>query len=65
MAMTVEDFNSHRTRALFLDAKASEEMAPEVARLMAEEAGHDEHWIKEQVEDYKKLVSSYKVREID
>ena len=61
MAMTVEDFNSRRTRALFLDAKASEEMAPEVARLMAEEAGYDDNWIKHQVKAYSELASSYQI----
>lgn len=61
MAMTVEDFNSRRSRALFLDAKASVEMAPEVARLMAEEAGYDDRWIKDQIEAYKKLAKSYQI----
>lgn len=59
MAMTVEDFNARRTRALFLDAEASLEMAPEVARLMAREAGYDNQWIEKQLEDYKKLVEIY------
>ncbi|SMO52616.1 glycerol-3-phosphate dehydrogenase/oxidase [Fodinibius sediminis] len=61
MAMTVEDFSARRIRALFLDAKASVEMAPEVARLMAEEAGHDERWIANQIDDYKKLAKSYQI----
>ncbi|GAA5523047.1 FAD-dependent oxidoreductase [Aliifodinibius salicampi] len=59
MAMTVEDFNARRTRALLLDAEASLEMAPEVARLMAREAGYDDQWIEKQLEDYKKLVEIY------
>ncbi len=37
MARTVEDFLARRTRVLFLDAKASIEMAPTVAKLMAKE----------------------------
>lgn len=61
MAMTVEDFCSRRTRALFLDARASIEMAPEVARLMAEEAGYDDRWIKNQVDAYKRLAKSYQI----
>lgn len=61
MAMTVEDFNARRTRALFIDAKASEEIAPEVARLMADEAGYDDDWIKAQVNSYRKLARSYQV----
>ncbi len=63
MAMTVEDFCSRRTRALFLDAEASKEMAPEVARLMAEEAGHDDSWINNQIDMYKNLANSYQPSE--
>ncbi|MEX0646923.1 MAG: glycerol-3-phosphate dehydrogenase/oxidase [Balneolaceae bacterium] len=59
MAMTVEDVLSRRTRALLLDARASVEMAPDVARLMATEMGLDESWQEKQVSDYEKLASSY------
>lgn len=59
MAITVEDVLSRRTRALLLDAEASIEMAPEVARLMAEEAGHDEAWQKQQVKEYKAIADEY------
>jgi glycerol-3-phosphate dehydrogenase len=59
MAMTVEDFCARRTRALLLDAKASLEMAPEVASLMADEAGYNEQWVEKQLEEYKKLVEIY------
>jgi len=59
MAVTVEDVLSRRTRALLLDAKASVEMAPEVARLIAEEAGHDKAWQEDQVEQYNALAKNY------
>jgi glycerol-3-phosphate dehydrogenase len=59
MAMTVEDVLSRRTRALLLDAKASVEMAPEVARLMAEEMGEDKSWQQKQVEAYHQLSKPY------
>lgn len=59
MAMTVEDVLSRRTRALLLDARASVEMAPEVARIMAEEAGYDESWQKQQVSSYTELAKNY------
>jgi len=59
MAMTVEDVLSRRTRALLLDAKASVEMAPEVARLMAKEAGHNRKWQKQQVMEYTDLAAGY------
>ncbi len=59
MAMTVEDVLSRRTRALLLDARASVDMAPEVAKLMAEEMGHDKQWQLEQTEDYNKIAHAY------
>lgn len=62
MAMTVEDFNARRTRALFIDAGASEEIAPEVARLMADEAGFDDEWVSSQVNAYRKLAAKYRVK---
>ena len=59
MARTVEDVLARRTRALLLNAKASIEMAPEVARLMAKELGYGELWQQEQIEAYKKLAQGY------
>jgi glycerol-3-phosphate dehydrogenase len=59
MARTVEDFLSRRTRALLLDAKASMEMAPQVARLMAKELNKDDAWIEKQIGDYRKLAREY------
>lgn len=59
MAMTVEDLLSRRTRALLLDAKASVEIAPEVARLMADEMGHGREWQKNQVAAYERVASAY------
>jgi glycerol-3-phosphate dehydrogenase len=59
MARTVEDFLSRRTRALILGAKESVEMAPEVARIMAQELGRDEAWQRKQVEEYTKLSEIY------
>ncbi|MFP4159175.1 MAG: FAD-dependent oxidoreductase [Desulfobacterales bacterium] len=59
MARTVEDFLSRRTRALLLDARASMEAAPVVAKLMAEELGRPEEWINSQVEGYRSLARGY------
>jgi glycerol-3-phosphate dehydrogenase len=59
MARTVEDFLSRRTRALILDARASMEMAPRVADLMAREMGKDETWQDQQISTYKKLAQGY------
>jgi len=52
MALTVEDVLSRRTRALLLDARASIEAAPHVARWMAQELGLDETWEHQSTTDY-------------
>lgn len=59
MARTLEDVLARRTRALLLDARASREMAEQVADLMAEELGQDKQWKKKQVEDYTELAGEY------
>ncbi|HEU5014648.1 MAG TPA: glycerol-3-phosphate dehydrogenase/oxidase [Roseiflexaceae bacterium] len=58
LARTVEDVLARRTRALLLNARASKEAAPKVARLLAEELGFDEAW-QQQVEAYDQLASQY------
>jgi len=63
LAVTVEDILARRTRAILLDAPASIEMAPEVARLMAEEAGHDKKWQEEQVKEYTAIAENYVLSE--
>ena len=59
MARTVEDVLARRTRSLLLNARASIECAPEVARLMAAEMGCDDEWIRSQVEEYSRLANGY------
>lgn len=59
MGRTVEDVLARRTRALFLDAKASIEIAPAVAKIMAEELNKDSNWIHNQVENYTQLAKGY------
>jgi glycerol-3-phosphate dehydrogenase len=56
MALTLEDVLSRRTRALLLDASATAEAAPEVARLLAEEIGWDAAEIEAQVASFQELV---------
>jgi glycerol-3-phosphate dehydrogenase len=56
MARTVEDVLSRRTRLLLLDARASMEIAPKVARWMAKELGWDEQWETEQVNAYRRTA---------
>jgi glycerol-3-phosphate dehydrogenase len=61
MARTVEDILARRTRSLLFDAEASVEVAPKVASLMAEELGHDEAWVQDQVEAFEALAEGYLV----
>ena len=59
MARTLEDVLSRRTRALLLDANASIQAAPEVARIMSLELNQDEDWIEEQISQYTALARNY------
>lgn len=59
MARTVEDVLARRMRALFLDARASVEMAPAVARVMAVELGRSDEWQRNQVAAYTDLAKGY------
>ena len=59
MARTLEDVLSRRLRALLLDARASIEMSPRVARIMAEELGRDAAWENRQVAAFGELAEGY------
>lgn len=59
MAVTVEDILARRLRALFLDAKAAIDMAPQVASLMAHELKRDEQWERNQVISFTALANQY------
>jgi glycerol-3-phosphate dehydrogenase len=58
-ARSVADVLARRTRALFLDAGASREIAPRVARLMATELGYDQDWQSRQLEDFDAVAAHY------
>ena len=58
----IEDVLARRTRALFLDARASLEAAPRVAALLAGELGRDEAWQADQVARFKTLSERYLVK---
>ena len=62
-ARTVEDVLARRTRALFLDARASLEAAPGVAALLAGELGRDDSWQAGQVAQFSALAEGYIVRD--
>ncbi len=59
MPVTAEDILARRTRALFLDARASVTIAPEVVKIMADEMGYDRKWQEEQLNEYKNLALNY------
>jgi glycerol-3-phosphate dehydrogenase len=59
MAMTVEDVLARRSRALFLNAKATLALAPKVAQIIADEAGHDQDWIDQQIKEFTALTQNY------
>jgi glycerol-3-phosphate dehydrogenase len=61
MARTVEDVLARRTRALFLNARAAEAMAPEVARLMAGELGWDPSREAAEAASFSTLAKGYQV----
>lgn len=61
LVVHVEDFLARRIRLLLLDAKASLQAAPLVAKIMAEQLGKDELWIQGELEAYRKLVQTYTV----
>ena len=61
MARTVEDVLARRTRALFLNARAAEAMAPEVARLMAGELGWDPSREAAEAASFSTLAKGYQL----
>jgi glycerol-3-phosphate dehydrogenase len=59
MPVNLDDLLARRSRALFLNAKASSDIAPEAAWIMAAEMGYNNKWQEEQVESYRSLVKKY------
>jgi glycerol-3-phosphate dehydrogenase len=58
-ARSVQDVLARRTRALFLDARASIDAAPIVARLLAAELGRDQPWEARQIAEFNSLAAGY------
>ena len=59
MARTVDDFVARRTRMLLLDAKSSVEVAPKVAKIMAEELNRSKNWIDNQIKNFNHIAKNY------
>jgi len=63
MARTVEDVLARRTRSLFLNARATLEMAPVVANLMGLELDWDESAQASQLEMFRQVARNYLLQE--
>jgi glycerol-3-phosphate dehydrogenase len=59
MARTVDDVLARRTRSLLFDARASMEIAPEVASILATELKMKDGWAQKQVEDFTQIARGY------
>ncbi len=59
MPLNLDDLLARRSRALFLNARASLDIAAYVARIMASEMGYNDKWVEDQVEAYGNLVKNY------
>ena len=61
MARTIEDVLARRIRILFLDAKLAQNLAPKVAKIMAQELNKNDDWINEQIKEFEKIVQNYQI----
>jgi glycerol-3-phosphate dehydrogenase len=60
-ALTVEDILARRTRLLFLNVKEALHLAPEVAKIMANDLRKDEVWQKNQIREFNELAKKYQL----
>lgn len=59
MARTVDDVLARRTRMLFLNAKATLNIAPTVAEILAKELDYDQQWCDNQFEEFKAICKRF------
>jgi len=59
MAIHLEDLLARRVRCLFLDAKETLKIAPQVADIMAAALQEDERWIVRELDDFKRITQNY------
>lgn len=62
LARSAEDVLARRNRALFLDAGAAMLAAPEVARILAEELGHDAAWQQRTLQQLTSVAAHYRLQ---
>jgi glycerol-3-phosphate dehydrogenase len=59
MAMRLEDVLARRLRVLFLDARVALEIAPAVARFMAQRMQKDEGWVEAELAAFRETAKHY------
>ena len=59
MARTLDDVLARRSRSLFLDTRATMAIAGETARLMADELGRDEDWVRQQEREFSEIARHF------
>jgi glycerol-3-phosphate dehydrogenase len=59
MARTIEDVLARRVRILFLDARAAQEIAPQVADILATYLEKDDNWKQSQIKEFTQLANQY------
>ncbi|WP_229236015.1 glycerol-3-phosphate dehydrogenase/oxidase [Dyadobacter tibetensis] len=59
-ARKVEDVLARRFRLLLLNASAAIAVAPEIARIMAQELGRDSWWVQKELDDFRALAQAYR-----
>jgi glycerol-3-phosphate dehydrogenase len=62
MAKTIEDILARRTRALFLDANISIEIAPIVANIIKNELHLSDDWVKIELENFYKIAEKFTIK---
>lgn len=62
MARTLDDVLARRTRALFLNAQAALEMAPQAARLMAAELELGQAWLEGQLREFEQVAACFTLK---
>jgi glycerol-3-phosphate dehydrogenase len=61
LARAAEDVLARRNRALFLDSAQALRAAPDVARILAEELGHDAAWQHRTLADFERTAQRYQL----
>lgn len=59
LARTVDDLLARRTRSLILNAQASIEAAPRVAKILGERLGKDDLFVEKQIMAFNEVASNY------